>query len=78
MTYLFLGLSGGQVKQVKGSMTKIATSHYIIEEMYFNHLDRMRGVLLRRIEGERSYDDDVTLCTGQVMSDMLHVEGEIP
>ena len=45
--------------------------------MYFNLLDRMRGVLLRRIEGEMSYDDGVTQCTGQIMSDMLHVVGEI-
>ena len=71
MTYLFLGLSRGQVKKVKGSMTKIGTSNYTqCEEMYFNHLDRLRGVLLRRIEGESSYHNGVTQCTGQVM---LHV-----
>ena len=71
MTYLFLGLSGGQVKKVMGSMTKIGTSNYTqCEEMYFYHLARMRGVLLRRIEGESSYDNGVTQCTGQVM---LHV-----
>ena len=58
-------------------MTKIGTSNYTqCEEMYFNHLERMRGVLLMRI-GERSYDASVTQCTGQVMSDMLHLVGEI-
>ena len=45
--------------------------------MYFNHPDRMRGVLLRRIEGEMSCVEGVTQCTGQVMSDMLHVVEEI-